>query len=253
MAFWWAVIHGVGPAAVIAFVPLGIVLGLLWGGFRYFNRRNQRHAPFMFVGLAAALLLLNEAPWPGTQASRSRYQRAMDAIEVRSIRDEPLLSAKGNPIGVSVTYETFSPQRVVAFVYVGLNLYESNAGPLLDSGRFWGWPNTIEPESSKGIYKVLEAGRVYRLTAGLMPGFLFYDDKTRQPCFRMWPSSRYSEADVVAAINEKGRRKYDMTISMTSDVDTTIGSHPRYVTSHEYDLAVMYQTIVKEGHQRCSF
>jgi hypothetical protein len=100
---------------------------------------------------------------------------------------------------------------------------------------------------------VLEGGRVYRLTAQRMPGFLVYDEKTQQPCFRVPPDARYSEADVVAAINARGRRKHQITISLTSEADTSIGRYASYMTSREYDLAAMYQTFVKEGHQRCSF
>ena len=28
-------------------------------------------------------------------------------------------------------------------------------------------------------------------------------------------------------------------------------SHDDYLTSHEYDLEAMYETVVKEGHKRC--
>ena len=251
--FLWMVIHGVGPAALIAFVPLGILLALLWGGFRYVNRSSHRQALFIFTGFAAGLVLVNEAPWPGTQANRARHQRAMDAIEVQSIHDEELLSAKGNPIGIRVTYELRSPQRVVASVYLGLNWYRSDVGPMLEAAEFSGPPDTIDPESSRGIYKVLQSGGVYKLTARLTPGFLVYDEKTQQPCFRVPPSGRYSEADVAAAISERRPRKYDMNVSLTSEGDNAVGYHARYMTSREYDLAVMYQTILREGHKRCSF
>lgn len=254
IGFLFMVSHGVGIVAVIAFVPLGILLGLLWCGFRYADRSNHRHAPLMFAGFAVALLLVNEAPWPGTQANRSRRQHTFDAIEVRSIHDDDLLSARGNPIGIRVTYEVYSPHRVVAFTYLRLNLDWSlrEGGPLLDLGEFWGPADTIEPESSKGIYKVLEGGAIYRLTANRMPGFLAYDEKTQQPCFRSRSSSKYSETDLVSAINATGRRKYGMTISFSND-NASIGHYASYMTSREYDLSEMYQTIVKEGYPRCGF
>jgi hypothetical protein len=44
LGFGWALIHGAGPAAVIAFAPLGLGLGILWGGFRYLHRSNHRHS-----------------------------------------------------------------------------------------------------------------------------------------------------------------------------------------------------------------
>ena len=113
-----------------------------------------------------------------------------------------------------VTYEVVAPRRVVAFVYLHLAGPDTQVTPLFDSMAFWGPAETMNPvpDSVQGIYRVFEAGRRYTLTAKRMPGFLSYDDDTRQPCLRVRPSG-VSEADVVSAIERRGPTKYGMTIS----------------------------------------
>ena len=120
LGFGWALIHGAGPAAMIAFLPLGIGLGTLWVAFWYLNRSNHRHASALFAGIAVAMLVGYEMVLPATPLTSWRSERAMKAAVVEYIRDEPLLSAKGNPIGIRVTYEVIFPHAVAANVHLGL-------------------------------------------------------------------------------------------------------------------------------------
>jgi hypothetical protein len=83
-----------------------------------------------------------------------------------------------------------------------------------------------------------------------MPGFLYYDEKTQQPCLDLY--SEITEAEIVAAIKKMSPDKYRVEISLTSDDVAVSVHHTSYVTSGEYDLQAMYQTIVTEGHQRCN-
>jgi hypothetical protein len=254
MGFWWMVSHGVGFAMVIPFLPIGIELGVLWWTFRHVNRSTDRRAPVVIAVVAIAFLLLNEAVAPSTPLNRSRRQRAMEAITVRSVHDDVLLSAKGNPIGVLITYEVLFPRRVVAFPYLDVARIEDPAYPHLDATGFWGPTDTIDPEptTSGSIYRVFESGRVYTFTARRLPGFLAYDEKTQQPCLRAPVSSPVSETDRAPAIGKRGGVKYNLTISWNNEVALDEGYHSSHATSREYDLGAMYQTIVKEGNQRCS-
>jgi hypothetical protein len=252
LAFGWALIHGAGPAAVIAFWPLGIGLGTLWGAFRYLNRSNHRHASALFTGVAVAILLLYEVVLPATPLNTWRNQRAMEAADVRNIRDEVLLSAKGNPIGIRVTYEVIFPRTVVANVHLGLSPVRGAVAPYMQSTEFGRHSETIDPEpSSKDIYSVFEGKRLYRFTVTRVPGFLEYDEKTQQPCLRLPSYSEISEAEIVSAIKKRGSDKYQLGISLTNDVLPAAVHHDIHVMSREYDLEAMYQTIVTEGHQRC--
>jgi hypothetical protein len=253
LAFGWALLHGAGPAAVVAFLPLGIGLGTLWGAFRYLNRSNHRHASALFTGLAVAIVLLSEMLLPATPLDTWRSQRAMKAADVRNIGDEVLLSAKGNPIGMRVTYEVIFPQTVVANVHLWVARVQGEVAPYMQSMEFGRHSKTIDPEpSSKDISNVFERKRLYKFTVTLVPGFLEYNAKTQQPCLRFPAYSEISEAEIVSAIKKRGRDKYRMGVSLTSDVVPATVHHGSYVTSREYDLEAMYQTIVTEGHQRCS-
>ena len=251
LAFGWALIHGAGPAAVVAFWPLGIGLGLLWGAFWYLNRRNHRHASALFTGLALAMLVVYEAVLPATPLTSWRSERAMKAAIVQNVHDEPLLSAKGNPIGIRVTYEVIFPHAVVANVSLGLTRVRGEVLPYMQSKEFGRQSETIDPEpSAKSLYNLFERKRIYKFNVASMPGFLSYDEKTQQPCLDLY--SEVSEAEIVGAIKKMSRDKYRMSISLSSDDVPVSVHHGSYETSGEYDLQAMYQTIVTEGHQQCN-
>jgi hypothetical protein len=251
LGFGWALIHGAGPAAVIAFWPLGVGLGTLWGAFRYLNRSNHRHASALFTGLAVAMLVVYEMVLPATPLTSWKSERAMKAAVVQNIHDEALLSAKGNPIGIRVTYEVIFPRAVVADVHLGLTRVQGEVLPYMQAKEFGREKTTIDPEpSAKGLYKVFERKRIYKFTIASVPGFLHYDEKTQQPCLDLY--SEISEAEIVAAIKKMGADKYQMWLSLGSDDVPVSVYHGSYVTAHEYDLNAMYQTIVTEGHEQCN-
>jgi hypothetical protein len=253
LAFGWALIHGAGPAAVAAFWPLAIGLGLLWGAFWYLNRHDHRHASALFIGLAVAMLIGYEMVLPATPLTSWRAERAMRAAVVHNVHDEPLLSARGNPIGIRVTYEVIFPDAVVANVHLGVTRVHGEVLPYMQAKQFGRQWKTIDPEpSARGIYSLFEKKRIYRFTVASMPGFLYYDRKKQQPCLDLFPGSGISEPEIVAALKQVERDTYHVGISITSD-DVPIAVHQgSYVTSGEYDLQAMYQTIVTEGHQQCN-
>jgi hypothetical protein len=173
LAFGWALIHGAGRAAVVAFWPVGIGLALLWGAFRYLNRSNHRHASVIFTAVAVAIPVLYEVLLPATPFATWRSERGMRAAAVRNIHDELLLSAKGNPIGVRVTYEVVFPSHVVTNVNLSLAHVERELAPYTQSTEFGRPAQTIDPEpSSEDLYKVFEKKTVYRFTVTSLPGFL---------------------------------------------------------------------------------
>lgn len=256
LAFGWALIHGAGPSAVLAFLPLGIGLGVLWGGFRYLSRKNSRHASGLFTVYALAMLLLNEALLPSTPLKTWKSERGMQQADVRNIRDEIVLSAKGNPIGIKITYEVMFPQTVVCNVHASALGVVGGEAPSylsynLDLHRRH--QESINPApSSEGLYNEFRKGSAYRFSETRVPGFLEYDDKTQLPCLRIPPYSDLSEADILSAVKRRGNVRYHLEIMLTSDYVPVAITRASYVTSREYDLEAMYQTIVTEGHQRCS-
>ena len=76
LAVGWGLLHGAGPAALLALVPLAGSLAMLWGGAVFLNRRAARGRPILFGLLAAAILFLNEALLPTTPLKAWRAQRA---------------------------------------------------------------------------------------------------------------------------------------------------------------------------------
>jgi hypothetical protein len=251
LGFGWALIHGAGPAAVVAFWPLAIGLAMLWSAFWYLNRSTHRHASALFTGLAVAMLVVYEMVLPATPLTSWRREHAMKAAVVQNMHDEPLLSAKGNPIGIRVTYEVNFPHAVVANVHLGLARVQGEVLPYMQSKEFGRHRETIDPEpSAKDLYNVFERKKIYKFTVASMPGFLYYDEKTQQPCLDLY--SEVSEAEIVAAIQKMSPDTYHVDISLTSDDVPIAVNHDGYVTAHEYDLQAMYQTIVTEEHQRCN-
>lgn len=252
LAFGWALIHGAGPGAVIAFLPLGISLGLLWGGFRYLNRTQHRHAWALFVAHAIVILLVNEALMPATPFDALRTRRTVQAAEVRNIKDEVLLSAKGNPMGIRLTYDVMFPRQVVASVHASLRRAQGELQPYMQWTLVAARTTTIVPEPpTRDIYEVFNGKTLYRFTVAYLPGFLAYDEKAQQPCFRNGYSG-LSEAEMVAGIKRADTNKYNISISFGSDAVPEPMHHPgSHVTSREYDLEAMYQTIVIEGHRIC--
>jgi hypothetical protein len=251
LGFGWALIHGAGPAAAVAFWPLAIGLAMLWGAFWYLNRRNHHHTSALFTGLALAMLVVYEVVLPATPLTSWRSERAMKAAVVQNIHDEPLLSAKGNAIGIRMSYEVIFPHAVVANVHLGLTRVQGEVLPYMQSKEFGRQWKTIDPEPSvQDLYNVFERKRLYRFTVASMPGFLYYDEKTQQPCLDLY--SGITEGEIVAAIKKMSPDKYRMEISLTSDDVAISVHHTSYVTAGEYDLQAMYQTIVTEGHQRCN-
>jgi hypothetical protein len=253
LAFGWALIHGAGPGAEIAFLPLGISLGLLWGGFRYLNRTQHRHAWALFVAHAIVILLANEALMPATPFDAWNTRRTVKAAEVQNIGDELLLSAKGNPIGIRLTYDVMFPRHVVASVYASLWRAQGESQP------FSQWtvvaartPTIVPAPPSRDIYEVFSGKTRYRFTVAYLPAFLAYDEKAQQPCLRIGGYSDLSESEMVEGIRRAGTDTYTISISFGSDaVPEPMHHADSYVTLREYNLEAMYQTIVAEGHRIC--
>ena len=250
LGFGWGLIHGAGPAALIAFAPLGLGLGTLWGGFRYLHGSNHRHASTMFSALALSTVLLYEVVLP-TPLKSWGSERAMRAADVRNIRDEVLLSARGNPIGVRLTYDVAFPQTIVCHVEASGLFPRDGDTSLPTHFDFHGRTESIEPSpsSSDGFYSEFKKGNVYRFTVALVPGFLKYDEKTQAPCLNVTPYWEFSDADVMAAVTKRRTMQYRTSIAL-SDGSIRVSSRD-YLTSHDYSLEAMYETVVKEGHKRC--
>lgn len=251
LAFGWAMIHGAGPLAVLAFLPLGLGLGLLWAGFFYLRRRQARRGLLLFVGHAVVIFVANEWLLPSTPLKAASSERAVKSAEILSIRDELVTSSAGDPIGLRLVFEVRFSRRVVA------NIGASAFGPseteppwmpgVLDFGGYA--PTIAPPPASEDIYDVFEKGVVYRVEDIRMAGSRAVDHRTGRPCRRA--PEGLSEYAIMTALRRRGSRRYRLEIlGSTPDVAINIPI-AKYETSRSYDLEAMYRGVLKEGLEPC--
>ena len=249
----WGLIHGAGPGVFVAFVPLALGLALLRAGYVFLNRRRMTGAPAIFTIYALGLLLLNEMVLPMTPLQTWQGQRHIAAIHVHNIRDEVFLSARGNPIGIRLTFDVRFPETVVA--NVSASVYGETDGQAPSQLQFaGGYEGSIEPSpASDGEgYNIFRKETVYRFTQTALPNFLGYDERTQVPCL-MPVRTTVSDGQFLDMLSSIPSRKYATYILASSHFSPV--SHPlhKYVTSRAYDFNSMYETIVREGNRRCSF
>jgi hypothetical protein len=133
----WALVHGAGVSSLLALLPTAAALAALWAGHAALRRVPSRRRALVFGAYALALLAVNEVVMPGTPLKAWRQQRAIEGVEVRSVRDEPLLSDRGSPIGIRLVFEADFPRT---------GAYSLSASSLTPSGGDLPWPlgfNTI--------------------------------------------------------------------------------------------------------------
>ncbi len=85
---------------------------MLGGGYIFLKRRNVRRMGIVFTSYALGLVVMNEVLLPSTPLKALWAQRALEGVEVRSVRDDVLLSARGNPIGIRITFQAVVPRTV---------------------------------------------------------------------------------------------------------------------------------------------
>ena len=247
----WGLIHGAGPAALLAFLPLALGLAALWTGYTGLQRRNVRGIPVLFTIFALAVLLVNEALLPATPLKSWRARPAIEKVEVRNIRDDVFLSPRGNPTGIRFTFEVLFPEIVLCNVSAPILAPITGEIPsALQFARVY--QDLIDPApSSEGAYHVFKKGTLYTVTEVTLPNFLSYDQETREPCLRTVTTETFSEADFLSALSRTVDEKYRMDVVLTCEHVKDIVVAARYVTSRDYGVRAMYSTIAIEGNGRC--
>ena len=252
LGFGWALIHGAGASSFLAFLPAAIGLALLWAGYIFLKRRNIRRLTIVFTSYALGLLLINEVLLPSTPLKAVWAQRALGGVEVRSVRDDVLLSERGNPIGIRITFQAVVPRT--AEYSISASSMSRVADELL-------WPlnfsylkrSVVDPAPSRGkdIYDVFQKGVVYTFTTDLMPAFLAFREREKAPCLVNVTTKYISEADFLVALSKSRKMKYRGEIHATNAYSSGSTVVHEYVTSGDYDVEAMYRTIAIEGNHRC--
>jgi hypothetical protein len=91
-------------SSLFAFIPTAVGLALVWTGSFVIKRTTFKGTTILFVLYACIVLLLGEVLLPMTPMRMWRTQRSMESVTVRNVRDQALLSARGNPIGLRIRF-----------------------------------------------------------------------------------------------------------------------------------------------------
>lgn len=252
--FVWALIHGAGARSFVAFVPAALALVVLWAGYRVIRSRvTGRYMTFAFLAYAIGVVVLNEMLLPATPLKDWSGRRALEGVRVLRVRDEPLLSARGNPIGVRISFDGVV-QRTDAYL-IGAATLASASGETI-------WPlhfgnsagHHVEPAPTKqshSPYDVFQKDITYTFTQDMLPNFLRYDETTKTLCLAEVRTKYISEADFVAALAANRDIGLRVEILVEGEGQPMRALVFDGVTSRRYDMQAMLDTISKEGLGRC--
>jgi hypothetical protein len=230
---------------VFSMVLLVVAVAALWTLYFWLRRRaaEQHVLALLTGGVAIAFGLF--AGCIGTFGLLERrefaaMERRAAATTVFDMRDEPLLSPHGNPIGIRLHYSMRFP----------------------DDNVFWQWPHaapeqqlnlrtwsdmrlaakTVDPAMLGVNPQRYQAGKVYRFTADLLPPFIVTTADGARTCI-----GKPSAADL-EAFEEFLRRTtpgpYRVTVS---------GTQYSGLTSNHYSAASFYESAVKDAMPGCKY
>jgi len=155
---------GAGVGAPIYFVVAAAIT--LWVG-----RRSAKLFPIVGTGvlmIAAVPVVLMALD----RIERFQYDRRIAATQVTDVRDEPILSASGRPIGVRVSYSVSVPARGYFAITPSLYGGDPRNERLSVSAMRW----TIDGAREA---KPFEPGKKHAMVVELYPAILFFTHDER--------------------------------------------------------------------------
>lgn len=173
--------------------------------------------------------------------------------QVLSWSDEPLLSERGNPIGLRLKfamrfptdgayqpYPQAQPERFGQTGALGLRVYRATLTPAPEG-------LTATPQLFFGARPVFKGGVVYEFTVDLVPNYAQYQEPKRAFCLQ---TKAYSQAGLrerfEREVMSQARVRFRFSIT-GSDLD---GRQPS-LTEHSYVPNDWYQNYRKEGAAEC--
>jgi hypothetical protein len=252
MGFTWALIHGAGVESALAFAPAAVGLILIWGGYFFITRTASSRATPLFAALAIGVVVLNEMVLPVTPLRMWRNNLALKGVRVLEVRDEPLLSAQGNPIGVRFSFDAVVPRTGAYSIYGGA--YNMSPDTMWPLGFGYLGDRRVEPAPAAKTERALDIFQkdiVYTISQNMVPVFLRYDEKTKKPCLAEVRTKYISEADFLTALASNRDVPLKVAVSVNGEYNQVTVWVAERVTSHRYDMQAIYDTIAKEGGGRC--
>jgi hypothetical protein len=251
LAFGWSLIHGAGASGLLVFLPLILSLSLIWLGYFHLMRRNRTSGAVLFSVYAFGIVALNELMLPATALKAWRNARAMSAVDVRDMRDEPLVSANGTPIGIQLTYHVRFPATVVCFLAPGgLKPIDGESRPRLEFSG--GYQQTISPSPERrDIYNVFRKDIVYAVSERHVLGFISYNLDTGALCLKQMTGPAFSDAAFLEALSQSRNIRYRTSIVVKNVGLSEAMEVSPYQTSRTYDLESFYYANVQAGVKPC--
>lgn len=246
LAFAWLVLslHSApGWAGAFALGYLVVALLLLWGGYFYFRRKNRKllfHV--LAIALAAASLSIGQT-WKVDYYLELR-QRA--ETRIWDVRDEPLLSRHGNPLGIRVSYSMLFPKS--DYYETDVTLGPESLSFLPAQGSFSNSiflmrpvRTVIDPPPQKladGSAPLFEGGVSYHFTVDTLPAFLRVDGG--ELCTTSEDDAAYK---AFPQIDARLTTPYQIWIGYFFD--------RKFATANPYSPKTFYESALKEGAKHC--
>jgi hypothetical protein len=203
---WLPLSAGIYLAAVVALVA--------WAAVRHSWRFLLTAGVVMLAVPPAVVLLLDGL-------ERSRYEARLAGTRVSELRDEPIVSGAGRPIGVRLSFAVSVPQSgsfaISPSLYGAEGLYMNATQRLLD-GRADAWE--------------YQAGRTHRQSAELYPPILMRAPDGTRCLSRFLPTL------------PAGREAAPLRVVIH---DTPFEGR----TGHAYNLAQLYRNVIAERLEPC--
>ena len=221
-------VHGPNGLPVAAGIYFLLAAGLTWWV-------GSRSVGVVRV-LAAGIALLAAAPGVVFLLERIEhfaFERRVAATRVSDVRDEPILSASGRPIGVRVAYSVTVPDR--GYFYVLPSLDARDAATLELGLHAVSW--TIDGSSDP---RPFEAGRTHVMVVELYPSILAMQRSGRCLVPRVGPPlpGPVTPAPLRIMISE-------------TPYGTIYAGNPERLTRESYDVGELYRGVLAEGLPPC--
>ena len=196
-------------------------------------------SPWHLGGVGLALLALTPAIVSVLSEAESRaYKRDVAATLIGNVRDEPILSDSGRPIGVRLSYTVTAPKSGYYGVLPSLDERE----PSPKSDRRLGLSAARWTNDGSSVPIRFEARATHEMMVELYPPILFFGQKGRCVTASLLPPP------LATAVNLAPLR---VSISGTRYGNTYEGDTER-LTRGSYDVAEMYRGVLDEGLPHCS-
>lgn len=221
-----ASVHGPAGLPIAAGIYFAVAAGLTW----WSGRRFGDTVSVVGVGLAMVVAAPGVAFFM-EQLEHDAFERRVAATRVVNVRDEPILSSTGRPIGVRVSYDITIPGAGYFSVFASVDSRDPNNRLDLGTARW-----TVDGDTAPRRF---EAGKTHAVVVERYPSILFFGQKGRCLSPSIVPVPASAEAAPLRVM-----------ISETT-YGTIFDGSPERLTRGTYDIAELFRGVLAEGLGPC--